>query len=1129
MPSPRSNRNFILGFAVIAAISLTFGIVNFHKAIPEIGINFRVSRSQALQNAREFLTSRHYDLTGYHQTISFSYEGDAKIYLERELGVERMTSLADSLDIWRWRARFFKPLQKLEYIVSVDPNGRMTGFKRELDEATPGPSLDSTAARALAEAFITGPMGDDLARWDLVESSFIDRPARRDHSITYELKNFRAKDAPYRMTVELQGAEVSRCKRFLRVPEDWWREWERQRAQNELFDKIASAAALLMAIGIVYHFFKNVKGGQVPWRTGIILGVVLGGVNVVMVLNSTPLELAYSYETTASYAAFLAQIILTSLSYGLVLGLLLVLLFGAGERLYRQDHPGKMFLPALFTKRGIRSKEFFQATVMGYLLCAFDVGFVVLVYVLGKKIGFWSPADIKYSEAVSTALPWIYPLALSMGAALLEEFYFRLFGISFFKRLTKSTVLAVVIPAFIWGFLHSSSPQQPGFARGIEVGLVGIIAGVLMLRFGIWTMLVYHYLFDAVMFGLFLFRSQNVYFWVSGLIVCGALLAPAIVTGVIYLRRRRFEPVDDQLNAAVAVPPTRRKVSEEQPEFIPVAAGLPAATPAGRDALTPLKRRWALIVGVVGILLALIPGPRKFGDEFKLTISSDEAVRIARAAVVERHNIAPDSFLVGVETSPTSERDEAVTYTKKFGTLSQAEKLLLSPEGAQTNIWRVRLKRQFDPTEYTCVVPMDGSPPRVNKMIADSAAGADFPVDTARAIAEQRFLQQTANPSRFHLIEEKSTKRPHRRDWNFVWETTTPVLAEAHLRRSVSLTGDETYVSDSWIKVPEEWERHEKELRVGSIILGGFSLFAVMGIGVWMLIALGKGIKRGRVFWRGGLIGAAVVLAAVVADALLKLPTLWMLYDTSKPAASYLTQWWITHLFKAIAFPGAVLIAVALAESLASAVNGFRISLVGGSGGRGWMSGDSHTTLALVGAVVGLSWLQGATTAWLGLPEHNWDYLLPRQLNLSLPWLGVWTSAVISGILFGTLLVALFLLMENAAKKWWHKGLVLVAVSLIALNVASTNAGNWSAAELVWGWMQGAVLVGGIYAVLRIWGGWRLPAVVVALVILRLVWAGAELARLDGSPYQVQGWFLLVCALAALGVLFLRGRNMVIK
>ena len=154
---------------------------------------------------------------------------------------------------------------------------------------------------------------------------------------------------------------------------------------------------------------------------------------------------------------------------------------------------------------------------------------------------------------MNTSFPWIAGVAIGVMAATSEEFLFRLFAIPFLEKMTGSRILAVILPAFFWSFLHSNYPQEPGYIRGIEVGLIGIVAGIVMLRWGILATLIWHYTVDASLVGMLLIRSDNLYYKISGVVVGLAAVAPLAWSGVSYLARGSFEPVDDLLNGAEPV------------------------------------------------------------------------------------------------------------------------------------------------------------------------------------------------------------------------------------------------------------------------------------------------------------------------------------------------------------------------------------------------------------------------------------------------------------------------------------------------------------------------------------------------------------------------------------------------
>src|SRR5260370_5160444 len=173
---------------------------------------------------------------------------------------------------------------------------------------------------------------------------------------------------------------------------------------------------------------------------------------------------------------------------------------------------------------------------------------------VGSRYGVWAPQDLNYSDAVNTSFPWIAGVAIGLVDSISEEFLFRRFAIPFVEGVTKSRILAVILPAFSWSFLHSAYPQEPGYIRGIEVGIIGIFAGIVMLRWGILATLIWHYTVDASLVGLLLVRSNSLYFKISGVVVGAAALAPLVFACVSYLTRGGFETGEDLLNRAAPAP-----------------------------------------------------------------------------------------------------------------------------------------------------------------------------------------------------------------------------------------------------------------------------------------------------------------------------------------------------------------------------------------------------------------------------------------------------------------------------------------------------------------------------------------------------------------------------------------------
>ncbi len=269
----------------------------------------------------------------------------------------------------------------------------------------------------------------------------------------------------------------------------------------------------------------------------------------------------------------------------------MVLAIVPGEPLYRILQPNRIRLNVGFSLPGIRTKEFFKANVIGVCLAGAHIGYITIFYIISKRLGAWAPQDLNYENVVSTYVPWVYPLTIGIYAATSEEFLFRLFAIPFLLRLTKSRFLAVVLPAFFWGFLHSNYPQEPAYIRGLEVGLIGIVTGLVMLRWGIWATLIWHYTVDAFLISTSLLRSHGAYLRLSGAIVGGAALIPLAIAAISYMSRGGFETDPSLLNKAQPLggPPVEvpeSQIAEEtEPETVePVASPATSSTYAGLSA-----------------------------------------------------------------------------------------------------------------------------------------------------------------------------------------------------------------------------------------------------------------------------------------------------------------------------------------------------------------------------------------------------------------------------------------------------------------------------------------------------------------------------------------------------------------
>jgi hypothetical protein len=340
-----------------------------------------------------------------------------------------------------------------------------------------------------------------------------------------------------RIDVDVLGDAVGRYRRYLKVPEAF----ERQLTETLSVGQVIALASLgltfvlvLIALGLSIARHRR---GDVRWKPALRLGALLA---ILMVAQGFVLypRAAFNYTTELPWVVYLATLCIALLFVSVAYGCWAVFTLAAGESLGRETFPDALagFVDAALGK--LRTAAVARASLHGYALGFFLLGYLALFYVVAERwFGAWLPAEGPYSDIFNTAAPFLAPLTLSLVAAITEEGTFRLFGMSLVRRYLKSTALALLLPAVVWAFGHSSYTVFPVYLRGIELTIAGVVFGVAYLRLGLLTCIVAHYVVDAVLFGMPLLTAGTPGYTASGLVVIGLALLPAAL-GLVARRRK---------------------------------------------------------------------------------------------------------------------------------------------------------------------------------------------------------------------------------------------------------------------------------------------------------------------------------------------------------------------------------------------------------------------------------------------------------------------------------------------------------------------------------------------------------------------------------------------------------------
>src|SRR6266496_2042211 len=536
---------------IVAGASVTLAL--FRRAFPEASIEFRVNREEARAVAEKVLRSRGRDVASHRFAGRFGVEEEPKVYLERELGLETAGRYyGKDAKVWRWEMRWFRSGVKEEERVAITPLGDLASFESVRRDDAPGPRPSREEARAISLRFLASR--GLAANLEPIEATPLSRPARTDWTFVDERKGFKMGEATVRYATTVSSNEVTAFKEYVHVPEAWTRAYVKLRSKNNTANLVGNFALFVTFLAMIAVLITKVVRKDIPWKLVAGFGAAAFLLSLLSTFNGIPLSL-FHYDTASPLSGHLAREMILGVLGAVAIGASIALVVASAEPIYRERFPGHLSLTGLLSARGLRSKGFFRGLLLGYAMTAFFFAYQAVFYVAAARLGAWAPAEIPYDNILNTAVPWATVLFIGFLPAVLEEGSSRLFSISFLDRLGAGRIVAVVLPAFIWGFNHAAYPNQPFYIRGLGVGLVGVAIGFLMLRFGALPLLVWHFTVDALYTALLLLRSRNAYYVMTGSAAAFVLLLPLLISVILYWRKGGFAPAAGLTNADIGFVP----------------------------------------------------------------------------------------------------------------------------------------------------------------------------------------------------------------------------------------------------------------------------------------------------------------------------------------------------------------------------------------------------------------------------------------------------------------------------------------------------------------------------------------------------------------------------------------------
>ncbi len=859
---------------VLGLIGCVLAFYLVDQVFASASINFKYPKADILTMAKDKLKGWGYETTGTKSEIEFDNDKDVKTFLEQSFGQVEGNRLMSTVPMWYWACKFEKDKEPTTAI-SFDPEGQLTRFDRTLPNDMRLPSLDRKTAELMAMSFAKKETAIDLSNWKLVQSRDVKLQERADHTFTWVDPSTDYHGADKRMEITVSGDKVSKFKFYIHLPESWLNQYKLSRSYNMLLATVAQSLYSLFILGAGVVFIRGIIKKSFSYKTALTFGAIFAFCEFLQYLNATA---AIDFGGVMYKA--LGVIVLMGMAVGW--GLAIAVLFAAAQPLYRQLCPDRWPLKDWFTFKMLRSPELIQGIILGFAVCFISFGYQVVYYLVGEKVGYWCPLQGQSYATLSLPYPFLSALQIGIHASFYEEVVFRVIGLVLLQKLFRGNFwIANFLQAAIWGFAHSYYPQQPAYARGLELTVEGLFAGWLLRRFGLLPNIVSHYLFDAI-WTVSILRSAPLSVAITGLI---PIAVPFIIL-VVSLAVSAWKGL-------VYPPVISAEKARKTAEFFKMLATT-MGRPVGFEYNVLSKRAVIKLVVLSAMCLSAIIIARLYfapvGTGIK-PLQIGRAYAVDAATILLRNlNVSLDGCVVTPLLLMLDEEDADILRTAKFirsqvgydRTKELLEKLY-SPR------WQVTFQKEASPVSYTAKFDQAGNFKAPAFVTAEDIPGANLTEAEARQVAEKFFAKNQSEWLPIEFLDSETSKRSNRTDYTFNFAIPKGKAGKAVLVATITVHGDLVTrlemghrISDTWIKSHKDASANTGKSALSAV----FDSYLLIGVSLLLLFFLWR---EGHVRWKLAIACGVALATLEIARSCNTFPRFFLSYDGNSPVPSFVT------------------------------------------------------------------------------------------------------------------------------------------------------------------------------------------------------------------------------------------------
>ena len=497
---------------ILAACVGAWGLfVSLGRLWPLVPGDLHVPPARLRALSARFLATQGVSVTGYDYATDLNVDDYSLRDVNHRFGqAQTRRWITADVPLVRYTVLFKRQGDPREIFVSISAaTGRVVEWRR--DTQTDDPAIGQVNLSNATKIAAAARDAVDLNKqrfppWKQVGySERAENSAHLNRLFSFERLLSPSPELRERASVKIEGGQVVSVYRSLLPFPPAVREYN-SRATGVALQTVGEILLGLAVMGAFLVFLVRLRAGDVRLRPATLTsGLVFVCTLVASLLQGKSVFAEWNPLWPRPVSLLRTVVSIAQSNLWTIVALLAVV--AAGDALDRESGANRGATFWKLTRGRIFDRDVGAASGRGFLL-----GLIAGGVLAG---GVWAvsrlaPVEIAlqpqgfFLAILNSPLPGLDSLLYFLHVALLEEMGYRFFAGTWLLRYTRRPLLAVVLPAVVYGLTHTTlsflPPAEPFWGRALVMTLVGCVWGVAFLRYDALTVVISHLTCDLFIF-----------------------------------------------------------------------------------------------------------------------------------------------------------------------------------------------------------------------------------------------------------------------------------------------------------------------------------------------------------------------------------------------------------------------------------------------------------------------------------------------------------------------------------------------------------------------------------------------------------------------------------------------------